>query len=76
MDDVEAFKIIALLMVNFLFSFTVSNYLSPEVDLVKSPVTSLKIFCSTYILGYVILTVMTVKKRVASPARLQENKVG
>jgi hypothetical protein len=55
MDDIACLKVVGILTVNFLFSVTVSNYLTDEIGLVKSPVTSLKIFCSTYVLGYFIL---------------------
>ncbi|CAB3988249.1 Hypothetical predicted protein [Paramuricea clavata] len=55
MDDIACLKVVGILTVNFMFSVTVSNYLTDEIGLVKSPVTSLKIFCSTYVLGYFIL---------------------
>lgn len=54
-DLIASVKVIGILLVNFMFSVTVSNYLTDEIGLIKSPVTSLKIFCSTYVLGYFIL---------------------
>ncbi len=55
MDDLACLKLVAILTANFMFSTTVSNYLTDEIGLVKSPITSLRIFCSTYGLGYFIL---------------------
>ena len=62
MDALKGFKTIGLLALNFVFSFTVSNYVSPEIDLVKSPVISLKVFSAAYCLGYVVLSVFTSSK--------------
>lgn len=55
MDDLACLKVVGILTVNFLFSVALSNYLTDEVGLIKSPVVSLKIFCSIYVLGYFIL---------------------
>ena len=55
MEDSASVKVIGILLVNFMFSVTVSNYLTDEIGLIKSPVTSLMTFCSSYVLGYFIL---------------------
>lgn len=72
MDDLAELKIILFLAANFIFSCAVSNWLVFEVDLIRSPITSLKIFCSTYCLGYVILAKTTEKYLAAAHV---QNKV-
>jgi hypothetical protein len=52
MDDLASLKLVGILLVNFLFSVTVSNYLTDEISLIKSSITSLRIFCSSNVLGY------------------------
>lgn len=75
MDDWETLKSIGILTVNFLFSFSISNFLAPEIDLIKTPVTSLKIFCSAYCLGHVVLTFTTTNGFTTLSSQGQEQKV-
>ncbi|XP_046848136.1 phosphatidylinositol-glycan biosynthesis class F protein-like [Xenia sp. Carnegie-2017] len=62
MDDLASIKVVGVLSTIFLFSLTVSNYLSKEFGLVKSPVFSLKIFSTSFVLLYFTFLFVAAKK--------------